>query len=148
MSVYEYKGYIGSADVDIASGVLAGKLLFIRDSIAYSAETPKQLEAAFHEAVDDYLLTCAEHGDEPDVPCKGSFNVRMDADLHRRSALTARARGVTLNLFVSQALEVACGAKAEQHMHVTLHMDQRLASGIASTGGETKWEAVHGHTTH
>ena len=73
MNIYEYKGYIGSAEVDVESGFLVGKLLFIRDTITYSAETAKQLEAAFKEAVDDYLATCAQLGDEPDKPFTVSY---------------------------------------------------------------------------
>lgn len=148
MSVYEYKGYIGSAEVDTASGVLVGKLLFIRDSIAYSAETPKQLEVVFQEAVDDYLAECAEHGDEPDLPCKGSFNVRIDPDLHRRSALEARVRGITLNQFVGQSLELSCGGKVENHTHLTVNVEQGRAVGIASAGVVPKWETLHGNRTH
>lgn len=127
MSFYQYKGYLGSAEVDVASGVLVGKLLFIRDSIAYSADSGKHLEVAFREAVDEYLATCAEHGDDPDVPCKGSFNVRIDPDLHRRSAFVARARGITLNQFVGQALENACRDSAGQQSGLAAQVDHRAA---------------------
>lgn len=148
MSFYEYKGYMGSAEVDTTSGVLVGKLLFLSDSIAYSATTPAALEAAFHEAVDEYLATCKEHRDEPELPCKGSFNVRVDPDLHRRAALEARRRQIKLNQFVGQALEAACGGKAEHHTHVTLHVDQASATRIATAGNVGTSETVYGHTTH
>lgn len=148
MSVYEYKGYLGSAEVDTVSGTLVGKLLFIRDSIAYSAETAKGLEKAFNDAVDDYLAVCAEHGDEPDLPCKGSFNVRIDPALHRRSSIEARSHGITLNQFVGQALQLACSGKAELHTHLTVHVEQGITTGIASAGVEPQWETPHGHRTH
>lgn len=147
MNMYEYKGYLGSAEVDTDGGVLAGKLLFLRDSIAYSAETPAQLETAFREAVDEYLATCAEHGDEPDVPCKGSFNVRVDPDLHRRAATHARARRMNLNQFVVQALEVACGVN-EHHTHVTVYVEPASETRIASVGTAGRGGTVRGHTTH
>lgn len=148
MNVYEYKGYIGSAEVDTASGMLVGKLLFIRDSIGYSAESGKLLEAAFREAVDDYIAECVEHGDEPDVPCKGSFNVRIDADLHRRAAIAARKRQMTLNQLVGQALLAYCDSKTEHHTHVTVNVEQGQAVGIASAGVAPKWETLHGKRTH
>jgi predicted HicB family RNase H-like nuclease len=88
--VYEYKGYLGSAEVDAENSVLVGKLLFIRDAIAYSASDVAGLKRAFEEAVDDYLRSCAEAGDQPDTPCKGSFNVRVSPQLHRKIAVAAR----------------------------------------------------------
>lgn len=60
---FQYKGYFGSAEVNLVDNILYGKLLFINDIVTYVAETPKKLEVAFREAVDDYLQTCAELGD-------------------------------------------------------------------------------------
>lgn len=152
MNVYEYKGYLGSAEVDTLAGTLVGKLLFLRDSIAYSADHAHALEQAFHDAVDEYLLACAEFGDVPDLPCKGSFNVRIDPYLHRCSALEARASGVTLNRFVEQALQIACSKKVEQHnhTHMTVHVESAPRTGIASAGVNTQlhWETEHGERTH
>ena len=105
--VFEYKGYLGSAEVDTEAFVLVGKLLFIKDVIAYSAEDAKGLEAAFREAVDDYLETCADLGRDPEVPCKGTFNVRVSPLVHRDTALAARRKRITLNQFVCEALAVA-----------------------------------------
>jgi predicted HicB family RNase H-like nuclease len=141
MSFYEYKGYIGSAEVDTASEVLVGKLLFIRDSIAYSAGSPKALEKAFHDAVDEYLATCAQFGDQPELPCKGSFNVRIEPEQHR-------AKGVTLNQFVAQAIQIACSDKDEHHTHMTVRIVRPPTTGIASAGITAQWETPHGHATH
>jgi predicted HicB family RNase H-like nuclease len=119
-TTFEYNGYIGSAEVDIESRTLVGKLLFIRDSIGYSANSVEGLEAAFREAVDDYLATCAEEGDEPDAPCKGSFNVRIGPDRHRLVAIAARREGVGLNDFVCSALDDAirvCKPRTVLHQH-------------------------------
>ena len=65
---FEYKGYLGSAEIDIKGKALVGKLLFTRDVIAYSATTIEGLQKAFCEAVDEYLQTCEELGDTPDTP--------------------------------------------------------------------------------
>ena len=148
MSMYEYKGYLGSAEVDTASAMLVGKLLFIRDSIGYSANTPAELERAFHEAVDDYLSTCEEQGDDPDVPCKGSFNVRIDPALHRKAAVKSRAQGVTLNQFVEQAIQVACSGKSEHHTHLTLQLGDGPTTRIATAGSDVQWESAYDHSTH
>ncbi|MCK0743702.1 toxin-antitoxin system HicB family antitoxin [Chromohalobacter nigrandesensis] len=47
-----------------------------------ACETVAELEAAFREAVDDYLATCEQLGEAPETPSKGSFNVRVGHDLH------------------------------------------------------------------
>jgi predicted HicB family RNase H-like nuclease len=105
--VFEYAGYIGSAEVDGENGILFGRLLFIRDAIGYQADTVSDLKVAFREAVDDYLAACKEEGSEPDVPCKGSFNVRVGPERHRKVAVAARIAGVGLNDFVTQAIDNA-----------------------------------------
>jgi predicted HicB family RNase H-like nuclease len=41
---------------------------------------------------------------QPEKPYKGSFNVRIGADLHRRAALLAHAKGISLNALVEDAI--------------------------------------------
>lgn len=142
MSTYEYKGYLGSAEIDTDSGALVGKLLFIRDTITYSATTAPGLREAFEEAVEDYLAACAELGDEPDKPCKGTFQVRIAPDLHRCVAIEARRLGVSLNSFVERALLVACSSKTEHHTHLTLHVENVASDRhIVAASAPTHWEA-------
>ena len=118
---FEYKDYLGSAEIDVENEVLFGKLLFIRDVITYSAKDAAGLKVAFEEAVDDYLRTCEELGDQPDTPCKGSFNVRVGPDLHRSVAIAARAKDVSLNDFVGHALIAALNGGRQQVEHVHKH---------------------------
>ena len=144
-SHFEYKGYLGSAEVDTEGAALVGKLLFIRDVIAYSAATPGALEKAFHDAVDDYLAGCAEVGKEPDTPCKGSFNVRVGPDLHREVALIARNKNLGLNDFVCQALTVAVQGTARQlvehvHKHNVFVQTVKPAERFAGATPPAKWE--------
>jgi predicted HicB family RNase H-like nuclease len=128
----QYKDYLGSTEVDVDSGHLHGKLLFIRDTITFSGLTVAELNAAFREAVDDYLATCAEDGDAPDVPLKGSFNVRVGPERHRKIAIAARRADIGLNEFVCQALDVAVmGGPSVTILHRHEHV-----SGL--TGSEPK----------
>ena len=61
----------------------------------------------FHNALDDYLAMCAKKGVVPEVPFKGSFNVRVGRDLHRKLAIVAVQEGKSLNRLVAEALEKA-----------------------------------------
>ncbi len=99
----EYKGYIGSTEVDVEEGFLYGRLQFIRDVVSYHCADVASLQAAFAAAVDDYLKTCKELGEAPDVPCKGSFNIRVGAELHRQAALAAEREAISLNEWVRRA---------------------------------------------
>lgn len=100
----EYKGYIGSAELDTEGKCFVGRLLYITDVIAYSALDYDGLVKSFQEAVDDYLEMCREAGDKPEQPCKGSFNVRIGPALHRDAALRARNEGISLNELVQRAI--------------------------------------------
>jgi predicted HicB family RNase H-like nuclease len=151
----EYKGYLGSAEIDVEGAALVGKLLFIRDTITYSALTVPDLEKAFREAVDDYLAACAEDGSQPDVPCKGSFNVRVGPLRHREIALAARGQNIGLNDFICLALDREIGHAAVRtivHKHevsvVGMTSDDGPSYMTAFTAGEREEEASGGTASH
>ena len=102
---FEYKGYSGSVEASIEDGVLHGKILFVTDVVTYEADTLPQLEQEFNAAVDDYLDTCKALDVTPCKPFKGSFNVRIGAQLHKSIAVMAARQGVSLNDFIKTTLE-------------------------------------------
>lgn len=100
----EYKGYIGSVEFSEADGIMFGKVLGIRALISYEGETGKELLSDFHTAVDDYLALCENQGIEPERAYKGSFNIRISPELHKKIALSALHQQISLNSFVENAL--------------------------------------------
>nr|WP_284060416.1 type II toxin-antitoxin system HicB family antitoxin [Pseudomonas sp. NW5] len=100
----QHRGYYGSIEASTEDNCLFGKLLFIRALVNYEGETVAELQAAFREAVDDYLATCQALGQEPETPCKGSFNVRVGHDLHLAASLAANRHRMSLNDLTRQAL--------------------------------------------
>lgn len=103
--VMTYKGYIGSVHYSEEDEVFHGKLEAINDLIMFEGTSVRELKKAFHEAVDDYLETCKEMGREPQKPFKGSFNVRIPSELHRKAVKKAALMGMSLNQLVQKALE-------------------------------------------
>jgi predicted HicB family RNase H-like nuclease len=104
-NMMKYKEYDGSVTYSDEDKVFFGKLEYIRDLVSFEGTDVKSLEAAFHEAVDDYLETCAAAGKQPDKPYKGQFNVRIDPEIHRGLALVAQESGRgNLNAVVEDAL--------------------------------------------
>ena len=100
----QHRGYLGSVHFSDEDETFHGRLEFIRDLVTYEGADAKRLKRAFREAVDDYLGMCEAEGRKPDVPLKGSFNVRPGRELHRRAMLRARREGVSLNAVIIEAL--------------------------------------------
>ena len=103
-NMLKYRGFLGSVLYSDEDETFHGRLEFIRDLVTYEGDDAKSLKRSFREAVDDYLQECEEDGRAPDMPFKGSFNVRPGRDLHRRAMLYARREGLTLNAVVTDAL--------------------------------------------
>ena len=103
--ILEYKGYYAEVHFSTEEEVFYGKLIGVSDLVNFEADTVKALKINFNEAVEDYLETCKEIGKSPDKTYKGSFNVRIPAELHRKAALFAAIKKVTLNDFVKYAID-------------------------------------------
>jgi predicted HicB family RNase H-like nuclease len=101
----QYKGYEGSVLYSAEDKILHGKLQGIRDFVIYDGEDVATLEKNFHGAVDEYLAFCEAEGKTPNVPFKGSVNVRLTRDLHRRAALFAEEKNRKLNAVINDALQ-------------------------------------------
>jgi predicted HicB family RNase H-like nuclease len=104
-NIMEYKGYYGKVEYSDEDKLFCGYLLGITDMITYEGSSVKELRADFTEAVDDYLATCSQLGKTPQKAYKGTFNVRISPDLHRKAAIYAITHGKTLNAFVEEAIQ-------------------------------------------
>ena len=100
-----YKGYDGSVEYSAEDRLLHGGLLGIRDAVVYEGRDVDGLESNFRAAVDEYIAFCAAEGKTPDQAFKGSFNIRVGPDLHKRAALFAETHKQKLNAVVVRALE-------------------------------------------
>lgn len=103
-NVLEYKGYYGTVEYSAKDDVLFGKVIGVNGLISYEGDSVQSLRTDFEEAVDDYLETCKAEGVEPEKIYKGTFNVRIEPELHRSLALFAAAHSITLNTAVEDAV--------------------------------------------
>lgn len=101
----QFKEYFGSVHYDDENRIFFGKIEFVRALVSYEGTDAASLRSAFEEAVDDYLATCSKKGIEPEKPFKGSFNVRVGPEVHRKLAAAAARKGVSLNKYVSDLLK-------------------------------------------
>ncbi len=100
----QYKSHDGSVLYSAEDKMLHGRVLGIRDMISFGGTDVRSLEENFRDAVDEYLRFCEGRGKTPDAPFKGSFDVRIQQDLHQRAALYAEEHDLKLNAVVQQAL--------------------------------------------
>jgi len=100
-----YKDYIGSLVFSEEDAVFHGKVVGIKSMISFEGDSVQSITEDFHNAIDEYLEFCSENNIKPEKPFKGSFNVRISADLHRKAAFEASAQGMSLNAFVENAIQ-------------------------------------------
>lgn len=105
MKTLRYKGFIGTIEADLNSGLLHGKLSGTSDLVTYEADNVKQLVKEFHAAVNDYLEMCEELGKEPIKPYSGVLQIRIKPKLHQEAAFLAKSKGITLNHLIADSLE-------------------------------------------
>ena len=103
----QYKGYYGSVHFDDKDLIFHGKIEFIHALVSYEATNAKGLKKVFQEAVDDYLATCHSQKMEPETPFKGSLNIRLGPELHRRVAIAAELHHLSINKFIAETLDQA-----------------------------------------
>ena len=101
---YEYKGYSTEIQFSAEGQLLYGKIDGIADYVDFESASPTEIEQEFHRAVDDYLAFCQQMGKVPDKAYKGSFNVRISPDLHKRAVSCANLQHISLNKVVENAL--------------------------------------------
>ncbi len=104
-NIMEYKGYHTKVEFDADSLSLRGVIEGINDYVDFEAANISDVEIEFHKAVDDYLEFCAEVGKEPEREYKGTFNIRISPELHKKIALKAFKEGYSLNAEVEKAIE-------------------------------------------
>ena len=108
-NVMTFKGYSARIEYDDEDGILFGQIASIRDGVGFHADNVEALRTAFHEAVDDYLETCAKVGKEPQKPYSGKMMFRVSPDVHRRAALAAELSGKSLNQWAEDVIDRAAG---------------------------------------
>ena len=59
MNAMFYKGYSARIEFDDVDRIFVGHVTGIRDVVGFHGSSVDELEAAFHEAVNDYLAHCA-----------------------------------------------------------------------------------------
>jgi predicted HicB family RNase H-like nuclease len=100
----EYKGFIGSVHFSAEDKIFHGKIEGINGLITFEGATVDELEKGFIYMVNEHIKDCEKEGIAIEKSYKGSFNIRISPELHRKAAQTAIKRGLSLNQLVSDIL--------------------------------------------
>ena len=103
LNTMKYLDYTASVQYDDEDGLFYGDVMDLRDTITFTGASVEELKRAFRQAVDDYVEFCHGRGEDPEKPFSGRFVLRLEPSLHRRAAVAAGARHVSLN-------SLSCGA--------------------------------------
>lgn len=131
-SMLEYKGYHATIEYDDEDDILVGEVFGITDSLNFHGTSIGELKEMFHQSIDNYLELCKKFGKQPDKEFKGSFNVRIPPELHKKAALEAVKQKITLNQYISKAIE--------QSFEQTEKTDKETIIYIPYGTQKVKWE--------
>ena len=107
MKALSHRGYSAVVEFDPEDLIFTGRIANVNDVIGFHADSVDALVAAFREAVDDYLATCAKLGKQPDKAFSGKIMLRVDPELHAKASLAALASGLSLNQWGERVLAEA-----------------------------------------
>lgn len=99
-----YQGYAARVEYSSEDQCFIGHLAGVKDVIGFHGESVTELKSAFEDAVDDYLVTCAKIGKEPQKPYSGKLMLRLPPEVHAAVATAAELNGQSINQWASNVL--------------------------------------------
>lgn len=110
-SMLEYKGYHASVEYDAEDNIFVGEVFGITDSLNFHGTSVTELKEMFEQCIDNYLELCEKIGKNPDKEFKGTFNIRIPPEMHKKAALEAAKQKITLNQYVMKAINQSFESK-------------------------------------
>lgn len=103
-SLMEYNGYHAKVEFDDNDNIFIGTVIGLNDMLGFHGSSVEELYASFKNCIENYLEWCKKVGKEPEKEFKGVFNVRISPESHREAAMEAAIDGISMNQFVSEAI--------------------------------------------
>jgi predicted HicB family RNase H-like nuclease len=103
--VLRFGDLVGSVHFSAEDECFFGRLEGVDDLVTFEGRDVDELKRAFREAVEDYARLCREAGKPLQKSYRGSFNVRITAELHQKAAQKSALLGISLNQLVQRAVE-------------------------------------------
>jgi predicted HicB family RNase H-like nuclease len=110
MNTMTYRGYAARIEYSDEDQCLVGHIAGIKDVVGFHGESVAELHAAFEEAVEDYLETCARLGRAPQKPYSGKLMLRVPPEVHAAVAAAAEVSGKSINQWAAETFTKAVHA--------------------------------------
>ena len=104
MNTMILEGYHAKIEYDSELDTFRGEILGLNGGADFYGKNPKELRAEFEKPLQVFLDVCKEKGIEPRRHYSGKFNLRISPDLHEQLAITAQAKGTSVNKLAQEAL--------------------------------------------
>lgn len=102
-----YKGYIGQIEPDVATKMISGQVINLRDTIAFEGKTVDEAEESFHRSIDAYIAFCEKHHLDPEKSFAGNIPFRTTPELHRLIFTASRLAKRSMNAWMEGVLAEA-----------------------------------------
>jgi predicted HicB family RNase H-like nuclease len=109
-NLMRYKGFLGSVYFSPEDDCFHGRIEGIDDLVSFEGRSVDELKKSFREAVEDYLELCRTVGKNAARSYRGTFNVRISPELHKKAVRKSISEGISLNRLVRRALEKEVGS--------------------------------------
>ena len=109
MNTMQYKGYTASINFDEDDDIFVGRVVGIRDIIAFHADNVADLKKEFAEMIDFYLESCARDGEEPNKPTSNKLTLRIAPRVRAAINAAAERAGTSTNRWAEAARAQAAG---------------------------------------
>lgn len=108
-NIMRYKNFMGSIRYSPGDNCFHGRIEGIDDLVTFEGRSVDELKKSFKDAAEDYLELCQKSGKAAVRSYKGTFNVRVPPDLHKKAVRKSISEGISLNRLVRRALEKEVG---------------------------------------
>ena len=137
-SMLEYKGYHATIEYDAEDEIFVGEVFGIADILCFHGTSIDELKRMFQQSIENYLVLCQKVGKEPEKEFKGTFNVRITPELHKKAALAAASEKITLNQYVMKAIEKSFETESVRKKEIIYYIPNIIPDvTIGSTGDKT-----------
>jgi len=102
MNTMKHRGYAAQIEYSDEDQCFIGHIAGIKDVVGFHGESVSELRAAFEEAVDDYLETCARLNRSPQKPYSGKLMLRIPPEIHAAVAVAADVSGKSINQWAAE----------------------------------------------
>lgn len=110
MNKMTYAGYTTQMEFDTDDKIIVGRVLDIDDIITFHGTSVAEFEAAFHDAIDSYVLACKRLGQTAEKPASGKLMLRVNPAVHAAAVKASARSGQSLNKWAEQVLRKAAHA--------------------------------------